>query len=93
MDRECLRRVLSIAIDQGKGQKPLWLDITCWNELAERMSKYLYQGAQVFVQGRLQINTFTDKNKAERQAIDIVAANVQLLDKKGDSADEEAPVD
>ena len=83
----------SIAIDQGKADKPMWLNITCWDKLAERMNAYLYKGAQVFVQGRLQINTFTDKNKAERQAIDIVASNVQLLDKKLDSADEEAPVD
>jgi len=83
----------SIAVDQGKTEKPMWLNITCWDKLAERMNTYLYKGAQVYVQGRLQINTFTDKNKAERQAIDIVASNVQLLDKKLDSADEEAPVD
>jgi single-strand DNA-binding protein len=83
----------SIAVDQGKAEKPMWLTITCWDKLAERMNTYLNKGAQVFVQGRLQINSFTDKNKAERQAIDIVASNVQLLDKKLDSADEEAPVD
>ena len=79
----------SIAIDQGKGQKPLWLDITCWSDLAERMSKYLYQGAQVFVQGRLQKNTYTDKNNIERTAVEIVAANIQLLDKKIDTAEEQ----
>jgi len=71
----------SIAVDQGKEQKPLWLNIVCWNELAERMNTYLYKGAQVFVQGRLQISTFTDKNKAERQGVEIVATIIQLLDK------------
>src|SRR2546423_14238513 len=78
----------SIAVDQGKDQKPLWLNIVCWLELAERMSEYLFKGAQVFVQGRLQINTYTDKNKVERQAIEIVASNVQLLDKKAETAQE-----
>ena len=43
----------SMAVDQGKGQKALWLDITTWDKLAERMNEYLYKGAQVFVQGRL----------------------------------------
>jgi single-strand DNA-binding protein len=78
----------SIAVDQGKGQKALWLNIVCWLELAERMNEYLYKGAQVFVQGRLQISTYTDKNQVERQAIEIVASNVQLLDKKIETAQE-----
>ena len=79
----------SIAIDQGKEQKPTWLNITCWNELAERMHQYLYKGAQVFVQGRLQINTYTDKQKEEKTAVEIVAANIQLLDKKADAVGEQ----
>ena len=79
----------SLAVDQGKGQKPLWLDITCWNDLAKRMNQYLSQGAQVFVQGRLQKNTYTDKNNVERTTVEIVAANIQLLDKKADIADEQ----
>jgi single-strand DNA-binding protein len=83
----------SIAIDQGKDKKPMWLNVTCWDKLAERMEQYLYKGAQVFVQGRLQISTFTGKDKVERQAVDIVASNVQRLDKKAENADEqEAPV-
>src|SRR3984893_9557590 len=43
----------SLAVDQGKGQKALWLNIVCWSELAERMNTMLYKGAPVFVQGRL----------------------------------------
>lgn len=78
----------SIAVDQGKGNKPMWLNITCWSELAERMSQLLSKGALVFVQGRLQISTFTAKSKAERQAVEIRATNVQLLDKKAEQPDE-----
>jgi Single-strand binding protein family len=32
----------SLAVDQGKDQKPMWLNIICWNELAERMNMRLY---------------------------------------------------
>jgi single-strand DNA-binding protein len=78
----------SLAVDQGKGKDTLWLTITCWSELAERMNEYLYKGAQVFVQGRLQISTYTDKNQVERQAIEIIASNIQLLDKKAESTHE-----
>ena len=83
----------SLAVDQGKGQKALWLDIECWEELAERMNEYLYKGAQVFVQGKLKKSTYTGKDKAEHLAIVIVATSIQLLDKKPEKADEqEAPV-
>src|SRR5205807_219079 len=43
----------SLAVDQGKDQEALWLNITCWGELAETMERLLYKGAQVFVQGKL----------------------------------------
>ena len=71
----------SIAVDQGKEQKPMWLDIECWDKLAEQMNVFLYKGAQVFVQGRLKKSTYTGKDKGEHLAIAIVATNIQLLDK------------
>ena len=73
----------SLAVDQGKEQKPMWLNVVCWQELAERLEKLLFKGAPLFVQGRLQMRTYTDKqSKAERVAVDIVASTVQLLEKK-----------
>ena len=71
----------SLAVDQGKGQKPLWLTIVCWNELAERMHEYLSKGQLVFVQGRLVLRPYTDKTQVKRVAIEIVASTVQMLEK------------
>lgn len=71
----------SIAVDQGREQKPLWLNILCWNELAERMNLFLTKGSQVFVQGRLQVRLYIDGQKHERQAIEVIASTVQCLDK------------
>lgn len=71
----------SIAVDQGKEQKPMWLNVVCWNELAERINTLVYKGAPVFVQGRLQVRTYTDKSKVERTSIEVVASTVQLLEK------------
>src|SRR5438874_1595954 len=87
----------SLAVDQGKGQKPLWLNIVCWNELAERMNMYLQKGLLVFVQGRLVMRPYQDKNQVERVAIDIVASTVQMLEKskqalpESDESSEDVP--
>jgi|SRR6266700_1389861 len=72
----------SLAVDQGKDQRALWLTIICWEELAERMNQLLFKGAQVFVQGKLAPRSYTDKNGVERQVIEIVASTVQLLEKR-----------
>jgi single-strand DNA-binding protein len=71
----------SLAVDQGKNQEPLWLNIICWNELAERMNMYLSKGLLVFVQGRLVMRSYTDKTQVKRVAIEIVASTVQMLEK------------
>jgi single-strand DNA-binding protein len=82
----------SLAVDQGKDQKPLWLNITAWDRLAEVVKQYAKKGMQVFVQGKLVLRSYQDKNKADRVAIDIIATTVQLLEKR-QSKDEEIPLD
>ena len=82
----------SLAVDQGKGQKPLWLIITTWDRLAEVVKQYARKGMQVFVQGKLVLRSYQDKNKADRVALDIVATTVQLLEKR-QSKEEDIPLD
>jgi single-strand DNA-binding protein len=72
----------SLAVSLGKDQKPMWLNIVCWRELAELMEQYLHKGSFVFIEGKLQIRPYKDKAGSERTAVDIVATNVQVLDKK-----------
>lgn len=66
----------SLAVDQGKEALPLWLSVTCWNEHAERIQTLLHKGSLVFVQGRLQVQAYTDKTGTERQGVDIIALNI-----------------
>ena len=76
----------SLAVDQGKDQKPMWLNVTTWDKLAETVEMYAQKGMQVFVQGKLQLRGYTDKQGIDRQAVDLVAFTVQLLDKKPSSS-------
>ena len=75
----------SLAVDQAKDQT-MWLQVTAWEKHAEAVEKYARKGTQVFVQGKLQINKFKDKQQIERTLVEISASNVQLLEKrqKGD---------
>jgi len=78
----------SLAVDQGKDQT-MWLNITCWDKVAEAVEKYARKGTSIFVQGRLQTQKYTDKStKAERLSVEISASNVQVLEKRQKEGDE-----
>src|SRR5207244_3893322 len=72
----------SLAVDQGKDDAPLWVTILCWKYLAERLKPMVHKGSLVFAQGRLHVRTYTDKNNVERQAVEVVADDVQVLGKQ-----------
>jgi single-strand DNA-binding protein len=71
----------SLAIDQGKEQKPMWVNIVAWEKLAEIVEQYAAKGMQVFVQGRLQMRPYTDKEGVQRVSVEVIASTVQLLEK------------
>lgn len=68
----------SIAVDQGKDKKPMWLNVVCWDKLAERVNERFAKGAEVFIQGRLTMREYDDRNGVKRQAIEVVATGAQL---------------
>jgi single-strand DNA-binding protein len=50
-----------------------------WPEVA---LQYLKKGSPVFVEGRLQLDSWTDKNGEKRSKLRVVATNLQLLGSK-----------
>src|SRR5437588_1304437 len=51
----------SLAVDQGKDKDAMWLNVTTWDTLAEIVEKYALKGMQVFVQGKLVLRSYDDK--------------------------------
>jgi len=55
--------------------------VTAWGNAADFAGKYLGKGRLVAVEGRLQTNKFTDKDGNPRESVEVVAENVQGLDR------------
>lgn len=72
----------SVAVDQGKDKEPIWWNVVCWRDLAERMERLLSKGAQVYIEGKLVPRKYTDEKGIEHQTFDLAASDVQLLDKR-----------
>ena len=79
----------TIAVDRYKNRETGesvtdFLRVVCWRRLAEITSQYCKKGKLVAVEGRLQIETY-EKDGQERQSVEIIADNVQMLDRASDA--------
>ena len=65
-----------------------WHTVTCWNKTADIVYQYLKKGRQVYIEGRLQYDTWTDEATGRnRKKAKIVAETVQFLGSKNDAID------
>ena len=56
-----------------------WHRVTFYDRLAEIAGEYLKKGRPVYVEGRLKYGKYTDKDGIERNTVDIVAEQMQML--------------
>lgn len=88
-------QVTSIAVattenwtDKQSGEKKSlteWHRISFFGKLAEIAGQYLKKGSQVYVEGKLRTQKYTDKDGIERYQTQIIANTMQMLGSKQDS--------
>ncbi len=73
--------------DKATGQKQErteWHRVKFFGRLAEIAGEYLKKGRQVYVEGSLRTDKYTDKDGIERYTTDIIANEMQMLGGPGD---------
>jgi single-strand DNA-binding protein len=67
--------------DSGeKREEVTFVDVTLWGRTAEVASEYLKKGRPVFIEGRLQMDSWDDKQTGQKRTrLRVVAENMQLL--------------
>jgi single-strand DNA-binding protein len=85
------KSVVSFSIAVDKRIKPTdgsptadFFRVSAWEKTAEFVSNYLTKGRLVAVDGRLDTRKWTDANGTQRETVEIVADNVQGLDRPRD---------
>lgn len=68
-----------------------WHSIVIWGKLAEVAEKYVTKGTQVFVEGKIKTEKYTDKEGNEKYVTRILASSLQLLGKKEGASQQAAP--
>jgi single-strand DNA-binding protein len=69
--------------DGELAEHPQYHTVICWDRLAEQTGKHVTKGRLVYVEGRLESRSFTDKDGKEREVTEVIAADVQFLDGPG----------
>ncbi len=62
-----------------------WFKITLWREKAETAAKYLTKGSTVYIEGRLRIEEWTDRDNNNRYTLDVQATDMQFIGSRGDT--------
>jgi single-strand DNA-binding protein len=66
--------------DNGERQEETtFVDVTLWGKQAELAQQYLGKGRPVYIEGRLQLDTWQDKDGQKRNKLKIVCENMQFL--------------
>lgn len=72
--------------DGNMVEKTEWVNLTAWRGLAETCGKYLAKGSKVYVEGKLETQSWEDKQTQEKRYKTIVVADkVIFLTPKGGS--------
>jgi single-strand DNA-binding protein len=76
----------TMAVDRRKGrggeeQEPHWFRVTAFGQTADYVLQYVGKGQRVAISGRLEHRKYQDRDGNNREAISIVADNVQGLDR------------
>lgn len=77
----------SVAVDRPRknpetGERETdFLDVVAWRQTAEFVNSYVNKGRLILVEGRLQVHSWDAQDGSKRKSAEIVADNVQGLDR------------
>ena len=68
-----------------KQQRTEWHNIVAWGKLGEICGQYLRKGKLVYVEGRIQTDSWDDKETGQKKyRTEIICNEMKMLDRKGD---------
>ena len=67
-----------------------WFRVTLWGRQAETASQYLQRGRPVYIEGRLRVEEWTDRDGKPRHTLEVHATDMQFIG-GGGAREEGAP--
>jgi single-strand DNA-binding protein len=78
--------------DGNRQERTEWHNIVAWGRQAEVAGQYLTKGRQLYVEGRLQTDSWEDRETGKKMyRTEIICDNFQMLGGRGDSTGSSRP--
>ena len=61
-----------------------WFRVTLWNRLAETASQYLQKGRPIYIEGRLRVEEYTDRDGKPRHSLEVTASDMHFIGSRND---------
>ena len=78
---------------EWKDGDPTFIPIVVWGELADKLADKIKKGMPVYVEGRLQTNSWTTTDGTKKSRLEVIASRVQILIKLEKEQTEEVEED
>ena len=78
----------SLPADNGeRREETTYIDVVLWNKLAELAGKFLQKGRSIYVEGRLQTDTWEDRETGKKRSkTKVVGERMEFADAPPESA-------
>ena len=73
--------------DGERREETTFVDCEAWGRQAEVMAQYLSKGRPVFIEGRLKLDQWQDRDGNNRSKLKVVIENFQFIDSRGGGGD------
>src|SRR5262249_16025992 len=74
-------------------ERTIWFRVTAWGRQAELAAEYLAKGRQVYVEGRLRREEYTDREGVQRVSLEVNASDIQFLGQRAEPAERSEEID
>ena len=77
----------SMATSEKKGDNDVttWFKVTTWGKQAEVVNQYVAKGKQVYVEGRVSLREYTDRDGNKRTSLEVNATDMKFIGARGEA--------
>lgn len=81
----------SIGINYGK--ETTWIDVECWDKIAENCNSFVKKGSLVFIEGKMKFSSWKTKKGESRSKLFCVCDFIKILNNKESSLKEDDEIE
>jgi single-strand DNA-binding protein len=73
------RQFMTMSVVEGQDEQVQWISVVCWSESLAELAPHLTKGAEVYIEGKLKLRSWTTAEGDTRYGLSVSASLVQPM--------------